>query len=105
MARMANKELIITMPFKEDGSAEDMSLNYYLLSQKNDSGDECGESGFEYSYGVRVEENHCDSTSASEVGDLCPVRDEVVTFINMLQKCRVTTTTLYDVAVDWISMR
>ena len=97
------RELMTLSCINGDSSGAKMYLNYYLLSQRSTLAEE---SGFENTYGVMIVEEYQDNRPyISEVSDLCPVRGDVVDFINILSENRVTATTLYDVAYDWVSMR
>ena len=99
---MDSRELMFSIHFDQDESADDMQLNYYLLSQKNDIGEE---SQYKYTYGIMIEESCNDIANSTEINDLCPIREEVIGFISALQKNQVTAATLYDVAYDWVSSR
>jgi len=99
---LSKEELAIKEP------TEDMRLNYYLISQKSgatDENNENNENDSGNSFGVMIEEIYQNKTNKNSIDDLCPVREEVVDFIDCLRTNRVTAATLYDVAYDWISVR
>ena len=99
---MNSQELMYSVSLDGEEFKDETRLNYYLLCEKTDAGEGCA---FENSFGVMIEEICRGSARKYKIDDICPVRDEVVSFIDDLQMHRVTSATLYDVAYDWISER
>ena len=97
-----NRELMYNISLEGEKTAGDVNLNYFLTKQANGLEKEYG---FENTYGVMIEESCHNAAIISEINDLCPIKEEVVEFINSLQRNRVTSTTLHDVAQDWVTMR
>ena len=97
-----NKEFMFNISVDGETPAGEIDLNYFLVSQTNELEKEFG---FKHSYGVMIEENYHDVANISTITDLCPVKEEVIEFINSLQKNQVTSTTLHDVAQDWVATR
>jgi hypothetical protein len=102
-----SRELISSVYIYIDRTVGDMRLKYYLLSQETEAGtiDSVKEPEFGYAYGVMIEEFYQDRVYTSDIKDLCPVRKDVVDFIDTLHRNQVTATSLHDVAQDWVLSR
>ena len=96
------RKLMFSISFEGEKPAGDIALNYYLLTQKNKLQEE---SGIKYTYGVMIERKNRMSAHVSRVNDLCSDRKEMISFIDSLQRNKVTSVTLPDVALDWVSAR